>query len=73
MVTLERVDSSEYQIETGLVELGKVANKVKEFPSEFIRRDHNFVTQEFIKYFTPLLGGELPSYVKLRKIPVSVS
>ena len=73
MVTLERVDSSEYQIETGLVELGKVANKVKEFPLEFITRDRNFVTPEFIKYFKPLLGGELPSYVKLRKIPVSVS
>jgi 6-phosphofructokinase 1 len=73
MVTLQRAESPEYQIETGLVELGKVANKVRKFPSEFITRDHNYVTQEFIKYFTPLLGGEVPSYVKLRKIPVSES
>lgn len=73
MVTLERAESPEYQVATGLIELGKVANRVREFPSEFITRDHNFVSPEFIKYFTPLLGGELPSYVKLRKIPVSVS
>jgi 6-phosphofructokinase 1 len=73
MVTLQRAESPEYQIETGLVGLGQVANKVREFPSEFIARDRNFVTPEFIKYFKPLLGGELPSYVKLRKIPVSVS
>ena len=73
MVTLERVDSPEYQIETGLVELKRVANKVREFPSEFIAPDHNFVTPEFIEYFKPLLGGALPNYVKLRKYPVAIS
>jgi 6-phosphofructokinase 1 len=73
MVTLKRAESPEYQIETGLVELGKVANEVREFPLEFITRDRNFVTPEFIKYFAPLVGGELPGYVRLRKIPVSVS
>lgn len=70
MVTLERLESPEYRIETGLVELGKVANTVREFPLEFIGRNHNFVTSEFVKYFRPLLGGELPSYVKLNKYPV---
>lgn len=73
MVVLERLESPEYRIETGLVELGKVANTVREFPLEFITRDHNFVSSEFVKYFTPLVGGELPSYVKLKKIPISVS
>ena len=73
MVALQRTESPEYQIVTGLVELGKIANKVREFPLEFITRDHNFVSPEFIKYFTPLLGGELPGYVKLKKIPVSLS
>ena len=73
MVTLERVKSPEYRIETGLVELGKVANKVREVPLRFIARGHNFVTSEFVEYFKPLLGDGLPSYVKLKKYPVSVS
>ena len=72
MVTLERVNSPQYQIKTGLVELGKVANSTKEFPLEFITKDHNSVTPEFIKYFSPLLGGDLPSYVKLKKYPVAM-
>jgi 6-phosphofructokinase len=70
MVTLERVESTEYRIETGLVEFGKVANKVREFPPEFIARGNNFVTSEFVTYLRPLLGEELPSYVKLKKHPV---
>lgn len=73
MVTLERTDSPEYRVETGLVELSKVANKVKEFPSKFITQEHNFITPGFIEYAKPLLGGELPSYVKLKKYPVAMS
>jgi len=71
MVTIERIDSPQYEIEIGLVELEKVANKVRELPLEFINKDHNFVTPDFIKYFTPLLGGPLPKYVKLKKYSVS--
>lgn len=70
MVTLERINSPQYQAETGLVELEKVANKVREFPGEFISKDHNFVTPDFVKYLTPLVGGELPRYVRLKKYPI---
>ncbi len=70
MVTLLRINSSPYQFETGLAELEKVANKVREFPKEFISKDHNFVTPDFLKYFTPLVGEALPKYVRLKKYPV---
>jgi len=70
MVTLERINSPQYQVKTGLVELEKVANKVREFPGEFISKDHNFVTPDFVKYLTPLVGGELPRYVRLKKYPI---
>lgn len=70
MVTLLRINSSQYQVDIGLVELEKVANKVREFPQEFISKDHNFVTIDFLKYFTPLVGGELPKYVRLKKHPI---
>ncbi len=70
MVTLERKNSSHYQIETGLVELEKVANQVRPFPREFINGNHNFVTSEFLKYLTPLIGGDLPTYMRLKKYPI---
>ena len=72
MVTLERVNSPQYQTKSGFVELGKVANRVRAFPLEFITKDHNFVTRDFSNYFAPLLGGELPSYVKLKRYPVKI-
>jgi 6-phosphofructokinase len=71
MVTLERINSSHYQIETGLVELERVANQVRPFPWEFINENHNFVTSEFLKYFYPLMGGDLPKYARLKKYPVN--
>ena len=70
MVTLERTNTRPYQVETGIVELEKVANRVRAFPEEFIDRDHNFVTQDFLDYLTPLAGENLPRYVRLKKYPV---
>jgi len=70
MVTLERVNSPRYQVETGLVELEKVANKVRRFPEEFINKEQNFVTPAFLSYFSPLAGKPLPRYARLKKYPV---
>jgi 6-phosphofructokinase 1 len=70
MVTLERLNTAHYESETGLVELRKVANRVREFPREFINTDENFVTPSFLNYFAPLAGGPLPKYVRLRKYRV---
>jgi 6-phosphofructokinase len=70
MVTLERKNSSYYQMGTGWVELEKVANQIRPFPRKFINGNHNFVTSEFLKYFTPLIGGDLPRYVRLKKYAI---
>jgi len=67
MVTLERSDSPSYEVEFGLVELGKVANQVRCLPAEFINESKNFVSGKFVDYFRPLLGGPLPRYERLRK------
>jgi ATP-dependent phosphofructokinase / diphosphate-dependent phosphofructokinase len=69
MVTLERTRSRDYLVETGIVELEKVANQVRTFPEEFIDADHHFVTRSFLDYVTPLVG-DLPCYERLRKYPV---
>ena len=71
MVTLKRLNAAPYESETGLAELKKVANRVRELPREFINTDENFVTPSFLKYFTPLAGGPLPRYVRLGKYPVT--
>jgi ATP-dependent phosphofructokinase / diphosphate-dependent phosphofructokinase len=69
MVTLQRTNSRQYQAETGIVELEKVANQVRAFPTEFVDAGRRFVTQGFLDYATPLVG-ELPYYQRLKKYPV---
>ncbi|MFH1612748.1 MAG: 6-phosphofructokinase [bacterium] len=66
MVTLERVSNNPYQCKTGLADLKEVANAERILPDNFINKEGNFVTQEFIDYAKPLIGDSLPEYVKLK-------
>jgi 6-phosphofructokinase 1 len=68
MVTLIRKQSDPYSSDTGLIDLEKVALRTRSVPDEFINNDSNFVTEKFIDYATPLIGGPLPEYARLRKI-----
>lgn len=60
---------------TGLTELEKVANVERKVPVDWINREGNFATAEFLDYARPLLQGEikteiedgLPVYVQLEK------
>lgn len=67
MVTLVRKGSDPYECETGLVELEKVALRTKKVPNQFISKDSNFVSKEFLEYAKPLIGGPLPEYAHLKK------
>ncbi|MCD7748806.1 MAG: 6-phosphofructokinase [Oscillospiraceae bacterium] len=77
MVAFERAgENGEYACKTILIPLSTVANAEKKVPLEWINKDGNFVTQEFINYALPLIQGEperpteysLPRYAKLKKI-----
>jgi 6-phosphofructokinase len=67
MITLVRKESAEYQCETGLVDLERVALGRKPVPDAFINEESNFVTPQFLEYVRPLIGGPLPEYARLRK------
>ncbi len=70
MVTLIREPGPVYRSTTGLVELEKVANVERYLPDDFISGDGNFVTEAFIEYARPLIGGDLPPYARLRGVKV---
>ena len=67
MVTLTRKSNNPYKFESGLVELDKVSLKTKKVPDEFINPQSNFITDAFLEYGKPLIGGPLPEYAHLRK------
>ena len=71
MITLVRESNSPYRVTTGLAPLEAVANAEHCVPPEFINERGNFVTERFIEYARPLIGGELPRYVRLagKRVP----
>jgi len=72
MVNLVREPGKEYKCTTGLIELEKVALGTKKVPDEFINAEGNYVTDTFLEYAKPLIGGDLPKYSRLKKIPVKM-
>jgi len=48
------------------VELEKIAAKTKLMPDEFINKEGNNVTPEFMHYLRPLLGSDMPEVGRLR-------
>jgi len=65
MITLVRESNTPYRVTTGLAPLEEVANAEKSVPDEFINERGNFVTDKYIEYARPLIGGDLPPYVRL--------
>jgi ATP-dependent phosphofructokinase / diphosphate-dependent phosphofructokinase len=66
MVILERAEGPTYRCTIGLAGLENIANVEKHLPAEFLNPAGNFVTQAFIDYALPLIGGPLPQYVELQ-------
>jgi len=71
MVTLIRVSKEPYRCRTGLAPLAAIANAERHMPDHFLNQEGNFVTEAFLAYARPLLGGPLPRYVRLRGEAVS--
>ena len=65
IVTLVRESGERYVCATGLAPLDQVAGAVKVMPSEYIDASSDFVTDEFIRYVRPLIGGALPRFGRL--------
>ncbi|HOB86700.1 MAG TPA: 6-phosphofructokinase [Bacillota bacterium] len=59
MLTLVREEGTPYRCSIGSTELAKVANVEKKVPREWITREGNDVTADFINYARPLIEGEL--------------
>ncbi|WP_432401469.1 6-phosphofructokinase [Wukongibacter sp. M2B1] len=73
MVAMKRVGNNPYIMETFKIEASKIANNIKYFPSEWITKEKNNITDEAIEYMQPLIMGSpnpilengLPKYLTL--------
>jgi 6-phosphofructokinase 1 len=70
MVTLDRMSGPDYECQTGLAKLEEVAGRTRTVPKEFVTKNGNFITNDFVDYAKPLIGAALPRYARLRKFAV---
>lgn len=76
MVGFERAEGDKYECKIKMIPLNDVANTEKKVPLEWINKEGNFVTEEYIKYALPLIAGEteqpkedgLPRFARLKKV-----
>jgi 6-phosphofructokinase 1 len=70
MVTLVRMDGTEYRCTTGLAELSDVANGEKKVPAEYINEKGNHITDAMRDYVRPLVQGQAPVKIEKDGLPV---
>ena len=74
MASIKRIEDTEYKTELCCVDIEEVANEVKAVPNAYINEEGNGVTEECIKYISPLIIGEkrieyengMPVHIRLK-------
>lgn len=68
MIGLKRADTEEdkYKAETFRVPIKEVMMYEKKLPEEFINEKGNDITDSFVNWCRPLIGGDLPRYISLK-------
>ncbi len=67
MVTLLRHPGSSYACATGLAPLAEIAHAERRMPAEFLAANGQ-ISDAFVAYARPLIGGDLPQYARLAGI-----
>ena len=68
MSTILRVPGPRYEVRYDKVPLNVVANSEREFPREWIAPSKVDVTDEFVNWAMPLIGGPLPKFASFKEI-----
>lgn len=63
MVGFKRLPGADYQIETVIIPVEQVMLEEKKMPRSYLNEEGNDVTEAFIRWARPLIGGELPRFV----------
>ena len=58
MVVIDRLSDDPYQSTTGVYDVHRIANGEKLVPREWINKEGDYVTDEFIGYLKPLIQGD---------------
>jgi len=71
MSTIVRVAGDVYKVKYDKVALSDVANSKREFPRDWVVRDKVDVTDAFVSWAMPLIGGPFPKFAEFKEILAS--
>ncbi len=63
MVVIDRVADDPYMSAAGIYDVHRIANNEKLVPREWVNKEGNYVTEEFIDYVKPLIQGDYPPFM----------
>ncbi len=63
MVIINRLANDPYMSSAGIYDVHKVANMEKVVPREWINKEGNFVTEDFVNYVEPLIQGDYAPFM----------
>lgn len=63
MVVIDRVSDDPYMSAAGIYDVHKIANNEKLVPREWMNREGNYVTDEFLNYIEPLIQGDYQPFM----------
>ena len=58
MVVIDRVSDDPYMSSAGIYDVDRIANEEKLVPREWVNKEGNYVTKDFIDYVKPLIQGD---------------
>ncbi len=58
MIVIDRVSDDPYMSATGIYDVHRIANEEKLVPREWMNKEANYVTKDFIDYIKPLIQGD---------------
>lgn len=75
MVVIDRVSDDPYMSAAGIYDVHRIANNEKVVPREWVNKEGDYITEEFINYIEPLIQGDyqpfmvngLPQHLVLKK------
>lgn len=75
MIVIDRVSQDPYTSAAGIYDVHRIANNEKLVPREWVNKEGNYVTDEFVNYIEPLIQGDyqpfmvngLPQHLVLHK------
>ena len=75
MVVIDRIADDPYMSAAGIYDVHRIANAEKLVPRDWVNREGNYITEEFLNYVEPLIQGDyqpfmvngLPQHLVLRR------